>query len=54
LKPPHRPGGANGRGAAAAAALTQNAGVKRLRDMALERFGQVDILVNALGITGPT
>ncbi len=37
-----------------AADLTQDASVRRLRDAALERLGQVDILVNAAGITGPT
>jgi 3-oxoacyl-[acyl-carrier protein] reductase len=37
-----------------AADLTQNASVERLRDSALERLGQVDILVNAAGVTGPT
>ena len=39
---------------AVAADLTQNASVQRLRDTALERLGQVDILVNAAGVTGPT
>ncbi len=39
---------------AVAADLTQHASVERLRDAALERLGQVDILVNAAGITGPT
>ncbi len=45
---------ASGEVHAVAADLTQNASVERLRDAALERLGQVDVLVNAAGITGPT
>jgi len=45
---------AGGEAHAVAADLTQNASVERLRDAALERLGQVDILVNAAGVTGPT
>jgi len=45
---------AHGEVHAVAADLTQQASVERLRDAALERLGQVDILVNAAGVTGPT
>ena len=45
---------ASGEVHAVAADLTQNASAERLRDTALERLGQVDILVNAAGVTGPT
>ena len=39
---------------AVAADLTRHGSVEQLRNAALERLGQVDILVNAAGITGPT
>lgn len=39
---------------AVAADLTQHGSVEQLRNAVLERLGQVDILVNAAGITGPT